>query len=93
MKEMLNWTGLMTTMMQTRYSYEVPIRRLHGTGTTPPQICLYVDWVCCSTHGRQHWIEVNGQWCNLINFFQETKPLYQLRRKLCGLQSWSERCR
>lgn len=90
---MLNWTSLVTTMMWTRYSYEVPIRRLHGIGTTPPEKCLCMDWVCCFTHGPQHWIDVNGQWYNLINFFQENKPLYLLRKRLGGLQSLFGRCR
>ena len=66
---MLNWTGLTTTMTQTRYLYEVPIRKLHGKDTTPPHKCLCVDSVCSSTHGPQHWVEVNGQLYNLVNFF------------------------
>ena len=89
---MLNWTGLMTTMMQTRYSYEVPIRKHHGKGTMPPHKCVCVDWMCSSTHGPQHWVEVNGQLYNLVNFFPEKKPLYLLRRRLGGIQSWSVRC-
>ena len=90
---MLNWTGLMTMMMQTRYSSDVPIRELHGMGTTPLPKSLLVDWVYSCAHRPQHWVEATGQFYNLGYFFPEKEPLHLLRRRLGGLQNRSGRCR